>query len=113
MCYLFELALKVKAGSAEGSSCCKLEIREMDDGQLGVSLLCLTLKDATSLTELDPPEYQDYLLACLQLCQQALQSEAFDEVKRDLLHVPKYVCFKASSRVFDILYNTSDGAKIL
>ena len=29
-----------------------------------------------SLTELDPPEHQDYLVDCLKLCQQALQSES-------------------------------------
>ena len=30
--------------------------------------------ETNSLTELDPPEHQDYLLMCLKLCQQALQS---------------------------------------
>ena len=35
--------------------------------------------EITSLTELDPPEHKDYLVDCLKICQQALQSETGSE----------------------------------
>ena len=35
-----------------------------------------------SLTELDPPEHQDYLVICLKLCQQALQCGTSSEKLR-------------------------------
>ena len=55
--------------------------------------------EASSLTELDPPEYQDYLVACLQLCQQALQSESSSENLGTITGVVKNI--KGSGRCFE------------
>ena len=80
LCYLSKLALKVKAGSAEGSSCCKLEEREMDDCQLGVPILCEVLKD----------------------------SQGFEEFKGDLKCFAEDFCFKTATMEFYISDNSLD-----
>ena len=57
--------------------------------------------ETTSLTELVPPEHQDYLVMCLKLCQQALQgaSSIKGVVRVVKLHGRDCRCFEAT--VFD------------
>ena len=85
ICYLCKLPLKVKARSAEGSSCCKLKEGEMDDCQLSISILCEELKDA----------------------------EGFDEVKGDLDWFTKNLTLEASSQMFDIVDQPPYCSKVL